>query len=252
MLAKLIDRLLELAPVGIHEPIEGMKFSDRKIEPVRPHKMPRQELFKVNTISGLCEWLLSSDGDEARKSCVVHVVDHKTINVFSSPDPYYRERHSYIQAEATVDVFPFGKFMSIEEFVIKTSSLFVMTDNLQSMLKVVSSISSTDTLTVEDDGISQKVSIQNEVRRIAKVEISPFQQLRPNRTFAEVEQPESRFLLRMRAKGVAAGELPTVALFEADNAAWKIEAMGSIQQMIFSMLIDNEPVDGHHGINVIM
>ena len=48
--------------------------------------------------------------------------------------------------------------------------------------------------------------------------------LKPFRTFAEAEQPESKFIFRMRKDedGV------TAALIEADGGAWKVQAIKNI------------------------
>ncbi len=48
----------------------------------------------------------------------------------------------------------------------------------------------------------------------------------------EVEQPESKFVFRMR-KGV---DGPEAALFEADGGAWKIEAMKRIKEYLEGQL----------------
>ena len=53
------------------------------------------------------------------------------------------------------------------------------------------------------------------------VAVKPRVPLRPYRTFLEVEQPESEFLLRLDDNG-------NVGLFEADGGMWKQTAKASI------------------------
>ncbi|MDL2276354.1 hypothetical protein LJC02_01750, partial [Breznakia sp. OttesenSCG-928-G09] len=53
----------------------------------------------------------------------------------------------------------------------------------------------------------------------------PIFKVAPFRTFAEVEQPNSRFLLRVREGG-------EMALFEADGGAWKLEAQNNVSTFI--------------------
>ena len=43
----------------------------------------------------------------------------------------------------------------------------------------------------------------------------------PRRTFPEIDQPESPYILRLR-------EGPQAALFRADDQAWRVEAIASI------------------------
>lgn len=53
--------------------------------------------------------------------------------------------------------------------------------------------------------------------------------LRPYRTFTEVEQPESEFILRLDDEG-------RVGLIEADGGAWKMTAKASIAAYFETML----------------
>ena len=55
----------------------------------------------------------------------------------------------------------------------------------------------------------------------ATVEVRPYVNLQPFRTFLEVAQPESMFLLRLKEGG-------NVGLFEADGGVWRLEATRNI------------------------
>ena len=60
--------------------------------------------------------------------------------------------------------------------------------------------------------------------------------LKPYRTFREVSQPGSLFVVR--AKRADDGGLPKVALFEADGGKWKLEAIDNIRQYLTSKIAD--------------
>lgn len=85
------------------------------------------------------------------------------------------------------------------------------------------------TLTIEltpDDerrtiGVTQTVEARQGVALNAVVEIKPRVMLRPFRTFLEVEQPESEFLLRVDPD-------EGIGFFEADGGIWKLEAKKNI------------------------
>jgi hypothetical protein len=87
----------------------------------------------------------------------------------------------------------------------------------------------------DDDGITQKVSIKRGLSGALKDQVSlkPVVKLSPYRTFREVEQPESEFLLRVR---LDSNDVPTVALFEADGGAWINQATENIVQYIQSIV----------------
>ena len=66
-----------------------------------------------------------------------------------------------------------------------------------------------------------------------KTALKPIVKLSPYRTFREVEQPQSEFLLRVR---LSQNDAPTVALFEADGGAWVNQATTSIVEYIQSLV----------------
>ena len=78
--------------------------------------------------------------------------------------------------------------------------------------------------TYGDDGVSQQATVKSGVTSVASVKVPNPVTLKPFRTFAEAEQPESKFVFRMRKNddGVKA------ALIEADGGAWKVQAIQNI------------------------
>lgn len=56
---------------------------------------------------------------------------------------------------------------------------------------------------------------------MGNVTVKPRVTLRPFRTFLEVEQPESVFILRLNSNG-------EINLISADGGAWKLEAVRNI------------------------
>lgn len=74
-----------------------------------------------------------------------------------------------------------------------------------------------------------------------QVTIRPIVQLQPYRTFLEVEQPVSDFLLRVDKQG-------KIALYEADGGAWKLEA----KRRIAAWLTDALAEEVEHGLAVIV
>ena len=129
--------------------------------------------------------------------------------------------------------FPFDQYIDIEEFVIKMQCHFVPSQAQKDIINFVSAIKTSEVRKSEDDGIAQKVSVENEIGRLESVKFDPIVKLAPYRYFREVEQVESVFLLRMRKCG---DSLPQVALFEADAGEWKIRAMDIVQEHLREIL----------------
>ena len=89
------------------------------------------------------------------------------------------------------------------------------------LLDLLSRMSKDSGVTTRDNGVSQEVEARQGVSLKAMVTVKPRVALRPFRTFLEVEQPVSEFLLRLDDDG-------NVGLFEADGGMWQQTAKASI------------------------
>lgn len=225
MIKEAIEKIIAMSPVESLK-FGGQEYTTKTLFPVRPHEPNKRRALSLSTLSGIVEWAESRD---AADDFIVHIEDYNSVRVFSEQESYYKERDQYLHSTCAGSDFNFDRFVGIEQFVIDTSSKFVMTDELKNVIKTVSSIRQSEVVTVEDDGISQAVTASTNMNRIEQVQVSPFVKLKPFRTFREIEQPDSRFLLRMKQHK---DSLPTVALFVADNSEWKIEAMKSVKSYL--------------------
>lgn len=68
------------------------------------------------------------------------------------------------------------------------------------------------------------------IARVEEISVPNPVFLAPFRTFREITQPLSPFVLRM--KQGREGGLPTVALFEADGGKWKLDAIQFIRDYL--------------------
>jgi len=126
------------------------------------------------------------------------------------------------------DDFHFGKYFDHEIFVVALQTLFAQTHQRDELLRIFSSIKTEEILEVADNGISQGVVAKAGVALVKAVTIPSPIVLKPFRTFREIDQPESPFVVRVK-KGTP---LPQVALFECDGGMWKLEAMSRIVDAI--------------------
>lgn len=102
-------------------------------------------------------------------------------------------------------------------------SLFIPNEGTAYLLDLLRRMTNENSVSSTDNGVTQTVDARQGVALSAKVEVKPRVLLRPFRTFLEVEQPESEFLLRVDAeKGIG--------LFEADGGIWKLEAKQNIAE----------------------
>jgi hypothetical protein len=92
------------------------------------------------------------------------------------------------------------------------------------VLSIVGNIKEESVKNTGDDGVTQTVTARAGIARVENVEVPNPVMLYPYRTFREVAQPGSLFVLRLRTGQVA----PTCALFEADGGRWRLEAIDRI------------------------
>ncbi len=78
---------------------------------------------------------------------------------------------------------------------------------------------------IEDDGVSQITTVKQGVASRAKAKAPNPVKLAPYRTFLEVKQPESDFILRLDKNA-------NLALFEADGGFWKIQAVRLVKEYL--------------------
>ena len=124
-----------------------------------------------------------------------------------------------------MQAFPFGQFMPQEEFIIRLHSLFERKegDDFDYVAQAVSRITQQNSAETLDDGISQQVTVRRGASGALKEKetVKPIVRLSPYRTFREIAQIESQFLLRIKTDN---NNTVQIALFEADGGAWRNEA----------------------------
>lgn len=210
-----IEKIVELSPANLKEVGECI-YSDKRLFLI---DRPVPETLVVFSLAALEEYVLTQ---EPASKYIIHVHGPGRVDVLSQLSVDYRQRESLLSAQRIYDSFSFGVWHSVEEFVINLQSMFVQDESTAKILNLVGNITTEAKQIVDDDGVTQRVTAKAGLARVEEREVPNPVVLRPYRTFPEVEQPESKFVLRVDAKG------PSCALFEADGGAWKIEAVSSI------------------------
>lgn len=121
--------------------------------------------------------------------------------------------------------------MTQEQAVVELQSLYAVTDDRDYLLALLSRIDVNQGVSSVDNGISQEVSVRTGAVLKEQQTVQPIVHLQPYRTFLEVEQPASDFLLRLDKDG-------RPALYEADGGAWKLEAKRNIAAYLGEQLAD--------------
>lgn len=227
-----VTKIAELAREGADlREVGGHAFAAVPMHQVTP-KAPEPQAMTVHTLQGLADYLdVNQDALEAAEVSI-HIVGPTEVRVVSSLQPETAQRFTYLRATYEPRVgsghgteFSFGSFVAVEDANIALQSLFADAGGREAALKLIGNVKDKGVKTQADDGVTQTVTARTELA-LDEVEVPNPVDLAPFRTFPEVDQPLSPFILRMRSserQGVMA------ALFEADGGAWKLDAIEEIR-----------------------
>jgi len=233
MTKEFLDGILELDTP--HE----IDYADRKFVDKAMTALPREitaSALKTSTLTSVVDYIKNDTDSDALASpvgrFVLHVVGFDHVELYKELN-IDKKRDNLISVDIDKCRFPFGQFMSVEQFIINLQSAFVQDDNTKTLLEFISSVKDDSSVTQEDDGVTQKVTAKAGIS-LARVTNAPNPiNLRPYRTFTEIVQPESAFVFRMKKddmRGI------TAALFEADGGTWKHDAILEIKDFLKSQL----------------
>lgn len=200
-----------------------------RLKPAHPE---RPDIFRAFSLSGLVDFIkadvdgIYGDPDERR---IVRVVSPKRVEVLTPLVGPYHERFVEADCDALVPDIPFGRFLGVDEFQIMLQSQFEDSANRALVLQLSGSLRTEQANQIADDGVSQKVTIKRGVATADDVTVKNPVVLKPLRTFYEVSQPESPFILRFN-------ESANAALFEGDGGAWKLRAVENIRAWLTGKL----------------
>lgn len=111
--------------------------------------------------------------------------------------------------------------MGFEEAMIALRTRFQPSSDSEYALKLLSDITTGSKVTFNDNGIATSIVTQSGIALQQNTNIRPIICLRPYRTFQEVEQPESQFLIRVSERGIK--------FVEADGGMWKLTARQTVK-----------------------
>jgi len=195
---------------------------------IEPKAGPTPAALAVATLGGLVAYLEANRDGLDLAGLAVHVVDQAHVDLVSKLEGEFHQRHRYLRAEFESlfgGGFGFGKYLDYETFVIGLQSLFVQTEQRDAIVMLMAGISENQVKNTFDDGLAQSVTVQAGVALVGTQKVPNPVALKPFRTFREIDQPESLFVLRLVA---GEGSKPKAALFEADGGAWRLIAIDRI------------------------
>ena len=218
MLKAAIEKIASMAENQVHE-VNGAFYSDRPLTYVEPVKC-RPRRIQVSSLESIVKLVKAEAEAVDLLPIFIEVADYGQVNVFTTYDEDFSRNELYLARSDTPN-FSFG-WKDHESAMIAVRSQFEQGAGTEYLLQLLSRITDESKVSSSDNGVSQTVEVRKGVSLLANEAIRPRVSLRPFRTFMEVEQPESEFLLRIREDGA-------IGLFEADGGMWKLKAKRTIK-----------------------
>ena len=202
--------------------VSGDNYSTKTLYKIKKGFYSPDEI-SINSLDSLTD-LIKIELVNAYLPLFVRVASPTGVQVFSTyhnKEEYCKRDYLY-NATAELPSIRFNDYMDHESFMIALRSKYIETEDTNYLLSLLSKITDKNSVESEDNGLSQTVQAKKGIVMVENVNVKAKVILQPYRTFLEVEQPQSEFLVRLKEGGY-------IGLFEADGGAWKLEAKKSIK-----------------------
>ena len=229
MIKEALEYIVSLRKPEIIE-IDGDTYSDKELSRIR--YIPRAKAITMRTLTSLVDYIRSNT-DAMDEKMIIHVESPTSVKMYSMLD-YERDRECMAVVKAELPDFDFDRFMDHEKFLINMQAKFINTDDKTLLLKFAGTVETGTVSQYGDDGVTQKATVKTGIASKSDCIVPAIVNLKPFRTFLEVDQPESSFIFRMKEDKHYDGV--QCAIFEADGGAWKSEAMANIKAYLKDQL----------------
>lgn len=228
MLKEAIEKIVSLAGPTTRI-IDNKLYSDKELVLVDEEKsFPRT--LKLSSLDSVCT-MVRQEKDKTDEKIFVRVISPTEVDVITGLD-YDMDRSTLYSCVAdTPRIRVIGCYVDHDTACIELRSLFVPGGDCGYLLDLLSRMTIGSKVSTADNGITQTVEAQKGVALKEKVDLKPRVNLTPFRTFIEVDQPASEFLLRVNQDS-------NICLYEADGGVWKLEAVRNVALYMEKQLSD--------------
>lgn len=207
--------------------VNGQTYTTREV--YLPPKDPMPSTLSLHTLAGIVDFVGKFDKS---KIAYIHVKDAANVYIMGELEGTHRARPYYLQAQPfNGGKFPFGQYQEQEDFIISTQACFVPSDQRASLLAFVGNLRDEAVDNRADDGVTQTVTVRRGISMVTPEKVPNPVTLAPYRTFPEIAQPSSPFILRVR-KGCE------VALYQTADFEWELKAIQAISDYLKAKIKD--------------
>lgn len=230
MLKAAIEKIQSLCKPEIRE-IQGVFYTiqdDGVYLQIKPD-LEIPDTITLNSLDALVQ-MVKTEAVNQLDLLYITIPDHKSIRCFSRPSKCARNQRLFPFSVMATDVPGWEPKVQLpfEEAMIALRTRFQPTADTDYALKLLSDITTGSKITYNDNGVATSVVTKKGVDLQANAAIRPIISLRPYRTFQEVDQPASQFLIRINERGIS--------FIEADGGMWKLAARQAVKDYLSQKL----------------
>lgn len=173
------------------------------------------------------------------ESVLIHVVSPCCVQIVAPLVGPEKQQFSYVVSQANTPDLDFGAYIPLDEMICMVLAKFADCDERTRLLDHIGSLTAGLYSEIEDDGSSQQVTARKGFLKAGgparfknPVYLTPF------RTFSEVDQPASAFILRLQQKQQGENLIAFAGLWDADGGAWQAEAIQRVGAYLRNELPD--------------
>ncbi|WP_298029723.1 hypothetical protein [uncultured Dysosmobacter sp.] len=235
MLKEFIQHIQETTKPYIEDLDDGSRLIVRpnaKAEEFRP-TIDHPDTLPLNSLDALVKMVVTEALPVTKANNVplyITIPSPLKVQCFTHPNYAARYFRQFFYAADATDVPGWAEKVTLgfEEAQIALRTRFQETPDTLYAMKLLSDISLGAKVVYNDNGIATTVTTQKGVALQTNEQIRPLIKLRPYRTFQEVDQPESLFLIRLNDRGIT--------FTEADGGMWKLAARQTIKKFLENAL----------------
>lgn len=226
MIKEALEYLVGLKPVQTFV-INGETYTDGSLSRV-PKVKHSPDRYQVKSLDAIAN-LIKTEIGKARVPLFIRIDSPTRVFVESTWDSEFDRDSLYVASCEEANFQP--GWRDHEKAIIELKSAFLPTEGQQYLLDLLSRLCVDEGVETTDNGVTQTVTAKQGVSLKQAENVRNIVGLKPFRTFREVNQPESMFLIRVDDKS-------RVAILEADGEIWKIEAKLNIKAYFEKELAD--------------
>lgn len=231
MLQKFVEHIQRTAQPKMAE-VEGRSFAlfpGGEIKELRP-TIDHPDTLELTSLDALVKLVKTEALIVEDEPLYITVPNHLAVLCFTQADWQNRcHRQTYYKAKASdVPGWEPKVTLPFEEMQIALRTRFQETPDAVYAMKLLSDITTGGKVTYNDNGIATSVVTKKGIDLQSNEMIRPIVTLKPYRTFQEVEQPASTFLIRVNERGIT--------FIESDGGMWKLHARQTVKAYLEAAL----------------